>query len=347
MKSISVVMATYNSLPIIEKSLQSIRNQDYPQTKIEIIVADGGSTDGTLETLQRYDCKIIKENTGNPDMAKAISLSKAKNDLILHLDDDNILPTQNWLTTMVKHFEDEPEATACYTWRYRHQLNDLPLNRYFALIGANDPLAYFLGRADRQDYLPPLDEYKLAGQSTDKGEYYLVKFHPDNVPTLGANGFLIKRKLLQRVTNPKCYYHIDDNLRLVKKGYNQYVVVKNDIFHSSGEKFWHYFKKRARYLSIVHLDKLPEREYFTFNLKTDKLNLVLFALYSNTFIFPIIQSIRGFLAVPDPAWFFHPLVCFGIFWVYTFTVIKNFITNLQGSNLNNLEGSIGSNLNEN
>ena len=96
-------------------------------------------------------------------------------------------------------------------------------------------------------------------------------------------------------------------------------------------------------MSIVHLEKLPEREYFTFNLKTDKLKLLIFALYANTFIFPTIQSLKGFLAVADPAWFLHPFICFGIFWVYTITVIKSFILNLQGSNLNNLEGSIGSN----
>jgi glycosyltransferase involved in cell wall biosynthesis len=340
-------MATFNSMPIIKKSLQSIRSQDYPQDKIEIIIADGGSTDGTLTVLKEYNCTIINENTGNPDMAKAISLSKSKNDLILHLDDDNILPKQNWLLTMVKYFEQEPKAVGCYTWRYHHQFNDTPLNRYFALIGANDPLAYFLGRTDRQHYLPPLKKYRLTGNAINKGDYFLVEFNKNNVPTLGANGFLIKRKLLEKVTNPKCFYHIDDNLRLIKKGYNRYVVVKNDIFHSSGERFWHYFKKRARYLSIVHLEKLPEREYFTFNLQTDKLKLIIFAVYSNTLIFPALKSIRGFLAISDPAWFLHPLICFGIFWVYTITVIKNFILNLQGSNLNNLEGSIGSNLDEN
>lgn len=323
MQTISVVMATYNSMPIIEKSLQSIRSQDYPQDLIEILVADGGSTDKTIETVKKYDSQIISENTGNPDMAKAISLSKAKNEIILHLDDDNILPKQNWLTNMINFFNQEPEAVGCYTWRYRHKRQDTPLNRYFALIGANDPLAYFLGRADRQHHIPPLDKYQLAGKAVDKGDYFLVEFSPNNVPTLGANGFLIKRKLLKKVTNPNCFYHIDDNLRLIKKGYNKYVVVKNDIFHSSGEKFWHYFKKRARYLSIVHLQKLPEREYFTFNLKTDWLKLTLFSIYANTFILSLMQSIRGYLTVQDPAWFLHPLVCFGIFWIYTINVIKN------------------------
>jgi glycosyltransferase involved in cell wall biosynthesis len=325
MKSISVVMATMNSLPQIDNCLESIRNQDYDQSLIEILVADGGSTDGTLDVIRKYKGKIISEDTGNPDMAKAISLSKAKNELVLHLDDDNVIPDSNWLKTMISYFDKEPRAVACYPWRYRHRLQDTSLNRYFALIGANDPLAYFLHRADRQHYLPPLDKYQLAGKAIDKGDYFLVKFSPDNTPTLGANGFIIKRKLLKEVTNPKCFFHIDDNLRLIRKGLNQYVVVKNDIFHLSGERFLHYFKKRGRYLSIVHLQQLPEREYFTFNLKTDWLKLIFFAFYSNTFILPLLESIRGFLAVSDPAWFLHPLVCFSIFWVYTFSVIKNWL----------------------
>ena len=32
--------------------LESVKNQDYPEEKIEIIIAHGGSTDGTLESVQ-------------------------------------------------------------------------------------------------------------------------------------------------------------------------------------------------------------------------------------------------------------------------------------------------------
>lgn len=40
MKTISVIMAAFNSGPILEKCLESIRQQNYEQDKTEIIVAD-------------------------------------------------------------------------------------------------------------------------------------------------------------------------------------------------------------------------------------------------------------------------------------------------------------------
>jgi glycosyltransferase involved in cell wall biosynthesis len=46
MKTVSIVMPTYNSLRTIETALKSIREQDY-RGKIEIVAVDGGSTDGT------------------------------------------------------------------------------------------------------------------------------------------------------------------------------------------------------------------------------------------------------------------------------------------------------------
>lgn len=49
---ISIVTAVYNAARTIESTLKSVRAQTYPE--LEHIVIDGGSTDGTLEVLERY-----------------------------------------------------------------------------------------------------------------------------------------------------------------------------------------------------------------------------------------------------------------------------------------------------
>jgi succinoglycan biosynthesis protein ExoA len=51
--SVSVVMPVRNERAHIERSLRAVLEQDYPNDLLEIIVADGMSTDGTRDILQR------------------------------------------------------------------------------------------------------------------------------------------------------------------------------------------------------------------------------------------------------------------------------------------------------
>lgn len=56
MTRITVVTACYNAVHYIEASLRSVLDQDYPD--LELIVIDGGSTDGTLAVIERYRDRI-------------------------------------------------------------------------------------------------------------------------------------------------------------------------------------------------------------------------------------------------------------------------------------------------
>ena len=320
-KSVSVVMATFNSGPILEKALKSVRNQIYDQEKIEIVVADGGSSDGTVEIIKKFGGRVISEKTGGPESAKAVALRHAKNEIVLEIDCDNILPTKNWLKTMVRVMETEPSITGCYTWRYRHNPRDKILNRYFALMGANDPVAFFLGRADRQSYLD--DDWSLLGKVSDKGKYFLVEFDKNEIPTLGANGFLIKRRLLNQArVDEKHFFHIDVNCDLIKKGHRKYAVVKNDIIHDSGEGFVEFFLKRKRYMEDLYLRDLSRRRYLLYDKKKDQKKILAYVFYSLTLVLPTIFAVRGYLKRRDPAWFLHPIVCWLIMMIYALSVIN-------------------------
>ncbi len=49
---ISIVIPSFNKVDFIEETLKSIVDQNYPN--LEVIIQDGGSTDGTLEILKKY-----------------------------------------------------------------------------------------------------------------------------------------------------------------------------------------------------------------------------------------------------------------------------------------------------
>lgn len=53
---ITVVTVVYNAVNCIENTIKSIINQDYEN--IEYIVIDGGSTDGSIDIIQKYESKI-------------------------------------------------------------------------------------------------------------------------------------------------------------------------------------------------------------------------------------------------------------------------------------------------
>jgi glycosyltransferase involved in cell wall biosynthesis len=68
---VTVVTPCLNQARFVEEAVRSVREQDYP--RIEHVVVDGGSTDGSLEILRRCDhIRLISE----PDDGQADALRK-------------------------------------------------------------------------------------------------------------------------------------------------------------------------------------------------------------------------------------------------------------------------------
>lgn len=86
----SIITVVYNGAKTIERTIKSIISQNYDN--LEYIVIDGGSTDGTLEIINRYS-QYVSELVSEPDegiydaMNKGISL--ATGDVIAFLNSDD------------------------------------------------------------------------------------------------------------------------------------------------------------------------------------------------------------------------------------------------------------------
>jgi glycosyltransferase involved in cell wall biosynthesis len=91
---ISVIIPSYNKVNFIDQTLESIFNQKYPN--LEVIIQDGGSTDGTLEVIKKYAKKykkilsyVSRKDKGQADAINK-GLKKAKGDIITYLNADDL-----------------------------------------------------------------------------------------------------------------------------------------------------------------------------------------------------------------------------------------------------------------
>lgn len=325
--SLSIVIATFNAQNTIADCLESIKNQEYPKSKIEIVIVDGSSKDKTLSIVKQFTNKIIvvDPKKQNAEYNKAIGISHAKGEILVMLDHDNILPHKHWFLHMVEPFIKHKDVVGVETLRYHYNPHFTMLDRYFALFGAGDPLAFYLGKADRLSFL--YDHYNLFGKAQDFGQYYLVKFTRDRIPTLGANGFMIRRKILMQHAKikPGEFFHIDVNVDLIKKGFNTYAFTKDSIIHLTNYgNIINFLRRRKLFMEQYHLKQHAQRRYSVYEPR-DFPGLLKFILYSATIIKPTFDSARGYLKVRDFAWFLHPIISFCLLIIYGYTILKTAI----------------------
>lgn len=95
---ISVVIPTYNRLPILIKSLQALEQQQttHPIQDYEVIVVDDGSGDRTLEWLAEHKLqlphvRIYQQEHLGPAAARNLGVEGAKGDIIVFIDSDLVV----------------------------------------------------------------------------------------------------------------------------------------------------------------------------------------------------------------------------------------------------------------
>lgn len=107
---VTVVTPSFNQAKYLEQTILSVLNQDYPN--IEFIVFDGGSTDGSVEILQKYSSRLSYWKS-EKDEGQSDAINKgwqmARGEICSYLNSDDLL-APGAVRKIVEAFQANPEA---------------------------------------------------------------------------------------------------------------------------------------------------------------------------------------------------------------------------------------------
>jgi len=319
LRSVSVLIPTLNCAQTLELCLSSVAAQEYPRELIEIIIADGGSTDSTLDVARRYTDKIYANPLKTGEAGKAVALKQASSELIALIDSDNILPSPDWFTRMTAPFDD-PDIVAAEPIEYTCRPTDPATTRYFALLGMNDPLCLFLGNYDRYSCVTGRWTEMPVESQVDAGSYLKVAFRPENMPTIGANGFVARREAVVNLGIGDYYFDIDVASQLSADRY--FAKVKTGIVHLFASDLSVFARKqRRRMRDFQYYRSAGVRSYAWTDPRRTR-GVLKFVLTS-LLVFPLVaQAVAGYRRRPDlRAWLYHPAAC----WVTLVVYVTEFL----------------------
>lgn len=318
---LSVVIPTLNSERTLGTCLDALLAQKFPRGDFEIVIADAGSSDRTLDIAREKGVDVVTDNplkTG--EAGKTAGIKAAHGDIIALVDSDNILPDADWITRMLAPFDD-PEVIATEPIEYTSRPGDPALTRYFALLGMNDPICLFTGNYDRISAVTGRWT-GLDVPTEDRGDWLKLTLASDALPTIGANGFVFRRSLLDGSNWDPYLFDIDILWERIRaQGSVRVAKVKTGIVHLYCARFADFVRKqRRRIRDFLFFAQTKQRSY-PWN-KQRKTGIILFCLATATVLPLVVQALIGACRRPDRAWFYHVPVCWITLWVYGWGAIR-------------------------
>jgi hypothetical protein len=155
----------------------------------------------------------------------------------------------------------------------------------------NDPICLYLGNYDRYSYVTG-KWTELLVKTRDNGSFLLLDLNERNIPTIGANGFLVRAEALRKVDYKPYLFDIGLVYQLIRIGQNRFTKVKIGIVHLFADNVGTFMRKTyQRIRDYLFYEKYGMRKYPWRRLS--RLRLLKFAFYTLLMIPIIIDSVKG------------------------------------------------------
>ena len=174
---VSVLIPVYNCAPWIAAAIESVLAQTYQD--FEIIVADDGSTDQTVQIVQRYPrVQYLFQPHSGISAARNLALSKARGELIAFLDADDLW-APNKLALQVSYLDAHPECKIIFC--HYHNFTDIPEEKLTLkqkqLLRTEVPL-FLAGSCIRKELFNQIGNFNIHYCHSEDTEWVIsIKMH--------------------------------------------------------------------------------------------------------------------------------------------------------------------------
>ncbi len=290
---VSIIMPTLNAEAILDNCLASIARQTYPREKIEIILADAHSKDGTRDIAKKYGATVLDDNGKNMEEGKRLALRHATGEYIVFVDADNEITHPDYLELAVKALAANPQALGVESY-YLPSAKMSSFCAYItALLHISDPIAWLMSSN-------PI----LVARDGETERWTLPE--GSFAYPLGANGFVFRRADLQSVQANEKFQDTHVALFLMKNGKREWLRIRGrGVHHYYIQTLWKFVQKRRR--ATVHYLCVQEEIKVNWMKEKPPVPLWLAAVYCVTGFGPLWHSLRGIFRDGDVRWLWHLL----------------------------------------
>ncbi len=105
----SVIITTYNSAEFITECLDAVLSQNYKP--YEVILTDGGSTDGSTEILTKYPIYYeINDTLKSPASGRNRAVELSSGEILVLIDSDCVPIGNDWINNLVKYLSKDVKS---------------------------------------------------------------------------------------------------------------------------------------------------------------------------------------------------------------------------------------------
>lgn len=278
---ISVVTPSLNQGEFIEETIKSVLDQDYPN--LEYVIIDGGSTDGSVEIIKKYENKInlwvSEEDKGHGDAINK-GFSNTTGDVMAWINSDDMYMPGSF-RVVAEIFEKFPHImwiVGCNSWLDQDgkmtRSKRVPKNIYDFLLGRYQwiqqesvfwrrSLWEKAGGHISQDY-----EYMVDGELWSRFFLHADLYTVDSI----LAGYRMHSNNRARKNNQLCIKEMDKVISQMRKECPEDILSTSSILNISVKNlpFWKCLPVSLFFRKFIHASSFSKADYKNISWKNDK-----------------------------------------------------------------------------